>query len=51
MVSTGPYSQPTNYTHTFDIPDLEVLFPKELFEMEPVMCYRKSSDFSMFDIF
>ena len=49
MVSTGPYSQPTNYTHTFDIPDLRGPLPKRTFRDGTLSCVIENHpDFSMF---
>jgi uncharacterized surface protein with fasciclin (FAS1) repeats len=49
MVSIGPYSQATNYTHTFDIPDLRGPLPKRTFREGTLSCVIENHpDFSMF---
>jgi len=49
MVSIGPYTQATNYTHTFDIPDLRGPLPKRTFREGTLSCIIENHpDFSMF---
>ena len=49
MVSIGPYTQASNYTHTFDIPDLRGPLPKRMFREGTLSCIIENHpDFSMF---